>query len=168
MKRSKPKSVLFLCTGNYYRSRFAEELFNHLAEVKKLHWRAFSRGIEERSFSANVGPISPFTLEGLRAIGVKPKRADQFPRPCGQRDFDRAHLIVALKEVEHRPMMERRFPEIASSIRYWHINDIDVSSPTDVLPVLNQLVETLVAKLESRRIDPPISNQQTRRCDEDS
>jgi hypothetical protein len=25
------KSVLFLCTGNYYRSRFAEELFNHRA-----------------------------------------------------------------------------------------------------------------------------------------
>jgi protein-tyrosine phosphatase len=25
------KQVLFLCTGNYYRSRYAEELFNHLS-----------------------------------------------------------------------------------------------------------------------------------------
>jgi len=25
------RTVLFLCTGNYYRSRFADELFNHKA-----------------------------------------------------------------------------------------------------------------------------------------
>jgi len=25
------KTVLFLCTGNFYRSRFAEEVFNHLS-----------------------------------------------------------------------------------------------------------------------------------------
>jgi protein-tyrosine-phosphatase len=34
--------VLFLCTGNYYRSRYAEELFNHLARAEGLGWRAFS------------------------------------------------------------------------------------------------------------------------------
>src|SRR5271165_5168046 len=37
--------VLFLCTGNYYRSRFAEEMFNFLAPVKCPGWTAVSRGI---------------------------------------------------------------------------------------------------------------------------
>jgi protein-tyrosine phosphatase len=32
----KPKIMLFLCTGNYYRSRFAELLFNHLAKQRGL------------------------------------------------------------------------------------------------------------------------------------
>ena len=36
------KRVLFLCTGNYYRSRYAEELFNHLARGENLPWRASS------------------------------------------------------------------------------------------------------------------------------
>jgi hypothetical protein len=41
----KPKIMLFLCTGNYYRSRFAELLFNHLAKQRGLDWQATSRGL---------------------------------------------------------------------------------------------------------------------------
>ena len=37
--------VLFVCTGNYYRSRFAEAVFNHLAAARGLPWRAVSRGL---------------------------------------------------------------------------------------------------------------------------
>ncbi|MGM4967020.1 hypothetical protein AB7714_26215 [Tardiphaga sp. 1201_B9_N1_1] len=33
------RTVLFLCTGNYYRSRYAEELFNHLARRAGLTGR---------------------------------------------------------------------------------------------------------------------------------
>ncbi|MEJ7592066.1 MAG: low molecular weight phosphatase family protein, partial [Planctomycetaceae bacterium] len=32
------KTVLFLCTGNYYRSRYAEILFNAKAEEMGLEW----------------------------------------------------------------------------------------------------------------------------------
>jgi protein-tyrosine-phosphatase len=34
------KTLLFLCTGNYYRSRYAEELFNHHAARGGLLWQA--------------------------------------------------------------------------------------------------------------------------------
>ena len=37
--------LLFICTGNYYRSRFAEAVFNHHAKQRGLPWRAFSRGL---------------------------------------------------------------------------------------------------------------------------
>jgi protein-tyrosine-phosphatase len=43
--RANVKTVLFLCTGNYYRSRFAEELFNYEAERASLPWIAQSRGL---------------------------------------------------------------------------------------------------------------------------
>ena len=36
------RRVLFLCTGNYYRSRLAEELFNQRAHQLGLHWHASS------------------------------------------------------------------------------------------------------------------------------
>src|SRR5260370_39303693 len=45
MAQSREKGVLFLCTGNYYRSRFAEVLFNSVAAKMGLPWRASSRGL---------------------------------------------------------------------------------------------------------------------------
>ena len=39
------REILFLCTGNYYRSRFAEVLFNHLARESGVKAHAASRGL---------------------------------------------------------------------------------------------------------------------------
>ncbi|MDZ7693782.1 MAG: hypothetical protein U5K69_22130 [Balneolaceae bacterium] len=40
-------NVLFICTGNYYRSRMAEELFLFWADETDLDWRAESAGLRE-------------------------------------------------------------------------------------------------------------------------
>ena len=45
MAKHSEKTILFLCTGNYYRSRFAEVLFNSLADRMGMPWRASSRGL---------------------------------------------------------------------------------------------------------------------------
>ena len=45
MSQRKEKNVLFLCTGNYYCSRFAEILFDSVAGKMGLHWKASSRGL---------------------------------------------------------------------------------------------------------------------------
>ncbi len=45
MAKSDNKTVLFLCTGNYYRSRFAEILFNSVAGNMGLPWQASSKGL---------------------------------------------------------------------------------------------------------------------------
>ena len=58
------KRVLFLCTGNYYRSRFAEILFNHLAPQHNLDWHAESSGLHVQSDGIiNSGPLSRFTRQ---------------------------------------------------------------------------------------------------------
>jgi protein-tyrosine phosphatase len=60
------RTILFLCTGNYYRSRFAEQYFNHLARQVSLPWLAVSRGLATERGVNNVGPISPFSPSGAR------------------------------------------------------------------------------------------------------
>src|SRR5215467_377988 len=99
--------VLFLCTGNYYRSRYAEELFNHLAKAEGVPWRAFSRGVAERGSPDNVGPMSRFAREALEAKEIAPEGSMRDPRPCVLADFSGAQLVIALKEAEHRSMIER-------------------------------------------------------------
>jgi protein-tyrosine phosphatase len=61
--------VLFLCSGNYYRSRFAEHLFNYLAEGIRLPWHADSRGLAV-GLNGNIGPISRHTLRRLHALSI--------------------------------------------------------------------------------------------------
>ena len=55
-------TVLFVCTANYYRSRFAEHLFNHLAGPAQSQWTASSRGVATELGAGNVGPISPYAV----------------------------------------------------------------------------------------------------------
>jgi protein-tyrosine phosphatase len=140
--------ILFLCTGNYYRSRYAEELFNHLARAEGVAWRAFSRGAADKGSPDNVGPMSRFTREALEAQGIVAEGALRDPRPCSPADFDQAEIVIALKEAEHRPLIERRFPEVASRVLYWHVDDIDFALPSTALPMIDRLVRELIATLK--------------------
>jgi protein-tyrosine phosphatase len=140
--------ILFLCTGNYYRSRYAEEVFNFRAAAEGLSWRAFSRGLAEQGSPNNVGPMSRFALEALRAKLIAPKGAARFPSPLSLADFDQASLIIALKEIEHRPMVERHFPRLGDQIEYWHIDDIDCAPPEVALARIDHEVEQLIVRLQ--------------------
>jgi protein-tyrosine phosphatase len=147
-----PELVLFLCTGNYYRSRYAEELFNHRARIEGLAWRAFSKGLAEEVFSQNVGPMSRFALAALQTRTIAPAGVLRYPQPCTLADFDRAKLVVALKETEHRPMVERSFPEAAGRVTYWHVDDIDFADPKDALSVIDERVDELILSLGSQEL----------------
>jgi protein-tyrosine phosphatase len=142
------KKILFLCTGNYYRSRYAEEIFNHLAQRDGLPWRAFSRGAAERGSPDNVGPMSRFALEALTAQAIMPDGIERAPMPCVLADFHDAHLVIALKEAEHRPLIEQRFPEVAGRVTYWHVDDIEFAPPSIALPMIDAHVRELIAALD--------------------
>ncbi len=142
------KKILFLCTGNYYRSRYAEEIFNHLAQRDGLPWRAFSRGAAERGSPDNVGPMSRFALEALTAQAIMPDGIERAPMPCVLADFHDAHLVIALKEAEHRPLIEQRFPEVAGRVTYWHVDDIEFAPPSIALPIIDAHVRELIAALD--------------------
>jgi len=136
------KQVLFLCSGNYYRSRFAEELFNYLAKSEGLDWHASSRGLALERGSENIGPISLFTLQALADRGITPWA--RFPLACNNKDLESSHLVVAMKEAEHRILLAEKFPGWESRVLYWHVHDIDAANPTDALATINRLVLELV------------------------
>lgn len=119
-------TVLFLCTGNYYRSRMAEEMFNHLAEARGLKARAFSRGLAT-SFegNGNVGSLSPDALRVLTRYGITPRRADEFPQRVTAEELRDSDVVIALYQRDHAPMVAKQFPEFAGKIAYWSVPDLD-------------------------------------------
>jgi protein-tyrosine phosphatase len=154
------KSVLFLCTGNYYRSRFAEILFNRLAANAGLDWRADSRGLRAGPESGNVGPISRYAVEGLRVRGIAVNGDARFPLPLSEAELSAADLVVAVKEAEHRPLLAQQFPDWADRVEYWHVDDLDCSGPEEALARLESHVVNLLLRLrqpngsgEKREID---------------
>jgi protein-tyrosine phosphatase len=148
---NKNNRVLFLCTGNYYRSRYAEEIFNHRVRREGLRWRAFSRAVAEKLSPENVGPISPYTLEALQARGIAPEGAARNPLLCTVVDFAEAELVVALKDSEHRPMIEHRFTGVAHRVEYWDVDDIEDLDPPTALGKIDDLVGLLIRNLQVRK-----------------
>jgi protein-tyrosine phosphatase len=145
MLQRKHKNVLFLCTGNYYRSRFAEIYFNWLAPRENLPWRADSRGLA--LVAENYGPISSYTRHELERLGIPLPEALRHPLDAAEKDFEAARLVVALKEAEHRPLMQSRFPKWVERVEYWHVHDLDFAQPADALPEVKSRVEALVSRL---------------------
>ena len=122
------KRVLFICSGNYYRSRLAEILFNREAEASGLAWTAESRGLLQAS---GLKGLSPYASAYLRAAGIEPADGDpRDPMPIDVEDLTDADLVVALCQEEHQTMIEQKFVALAKALhktgrlRYWNIYDI--------------------------------------------
>jgi protein-tyrosine phosphatase len=139
------KTVLFLCTGNYYRSRFAEIYFNWQAGQRALAWRAESRGLALHA--ANVGPISRHALQHLTMRGILSDACNRFPIAVLDADFAAAHRIVAVKEAEHRPLVDMRFAKWRERVEYWHVHDVDCALPVDTIAHLEREVLRLLEQL---------------------
>lgn len=135
-----PRRILFLCTGNYYRSRFAEELFNHHARRRGLDWQADSRGLALERGIFNFGPISRDAAEGLAARGITLSPPVRSPAAVGEMELGAADRVIALKESEHRPLVQERFPDWCSRIEYWDVHDLDQSGAAEALAEIERRV----------------------------
>lgn len=139
--------VLFLCSGNYYRSRFAEILFNWHAAQRGIEWRAESRGLALDP--RNVGPMSCHTTSGLSSRGIAWDAYGRLPLAATESDFGAAHRIVAVKEVEHRPIVEANFSAWRNRIEYWRVHDLDCATPAEAIADLEREVLALLERLSS-------------------
>jgi len=143
------RKILFLCTGNYYRSRFAEEYFNHLARVKGLKWQAFSRGLSQNMPNPdNLGPVSKHVIEALEARKINGRNLARYPIPIDENDFHAYDHIIALSEQEHRPMLESRFNHQVDKIQFFEVGDLPIQDPKQAMNELSLLVEQLLNQLK--------------------
>lgn len=140
-----PKQILFICTGNFYRSRFAEAVFNEKAAEAHLDWRAISRGI---NLVASQRGISPVAKRELLKCDVPQHFFQGNPRRLTAADLGRSDYVVLMDEAEHRPLLEKLFPKCnESKIHYWHIHDTGKMKPTVACQMMVREVEDLIKEL---------------------
>ncbi len=153
MPKPTEKTVLFLCTGNYYRSRFAEIMFNNVAGKMGLPWKAMSRGLALDCGAHHIGSIAKSVVDEMKVRGIQADDAvTRLPLAVTNVDLETADRIVALRETEHRPLLQQRFPAWVDKVEYWNVHDED-----NVLGLIESEVMGLVARLVSggERKGPP-------------
>lgn len=128
MSESQPRTVLFICSGNYYRSRLAELLFNHYGEKAGIAWQAESRGLLEQTKYQGISPSAVRYLE-KKKLGELPRIPGK-PTPIRFDDLEKADLSIGLSRAEHESMFLTRFGQIPrhmekqGKLRYWNIDDL--------------------------------------------
>jgi protein-tyrosine phosphatase len=143
------QTLLFLCTGNYYRSRFAEHLFNALAPKHGLNWMATSRGLALEWGVDNVGAISKYALTGLIERQVSMAQDLRYPLPLTEADLAGAAKIIAVDESEHRPLMLERFPQWTDAIEYWLVHDVGHTPVDEALQQIEDHIQQLIEQIRN-------------------
>ena len=106
-------------------------------------WRASSRGLALERGVNNVGPMAVAAVTALEALGVRAADAvTRFPAQVMVEDLEAADRVVALKQAEHLPLLQERFPAWAEKVEFWHVDDAP-----EVLGLIEQEVMGLVARI---------------------
>jgi protein-tyrosine phosphatase len=143
---AKQKQVTFVCTGNYYRSRFAEALFNQKAQAANLNWHASSRGLNLVPWQLG---ISHFTKEELVKRAVPKEFWSSTPKKLTKSDVAESDCIIFMDETEHRRLFEKKFPQSdESKIQYWHIPDSGQLKPALACARMSTKIDQLLETLE--------------------
>ncbi|MGI9215073.1 MAG: low molecular weight phosphatase family protein [Gammaproteobacteria bacterium] len=132
--------LFFICMGNYYRSRLAEELLSYYASSNNLQIEVDSGGLALNS--RNLGAIAPAALKYLEKLNIIPKNANRNPKNCTVEDLKSSDYIICMQEEEQRELFEASFPYLKSRVVYWHVPD---KTDDDTLELLHSQVQHLIS-----------------------
>lgn len=142
--------ILFICTANIYRSRFSEEVYNHLAMKNNLPTRAFSAGLQVGLYKTRK--IYKPALQELDRLKIVPIRAEENSIHVDDIDFRNYNMIICMDEEEHRPMVELNSNVKKQNIIYWNIVDEPLASCNISLPKCYEKIQELINKVSADHI----------------
>ena len=137
--------ILFVCTANIFRSRYSEEVYNHLVEKINLPSKAFSAGLQVGDYRTRK--IYKPALKQLALSNIKPKRKDASSIHVNKLILSEYKKIICLDKKEHKPMVKANKELQGFNIEYWDIVDEPEMSSNISLPKCYKKVEELVTRV---------------------
>ncbi len=137
--------VLFVCTANIFRSRFSEEVYNHLIVKEQISSTAFSAGLKVGAYITRI--IYKPALDELIQLRIKPLRKNDFSVHINELELSKYNRIICLDELEHQPMVQSNHKLRDMNIEYWNIVDEPKVSSDVSLPQCYKRVKNLVSQL---------------------
>lgn len=148
------KKLLFVCSGNYYRSRFAEAYLNYLSDLFSLDIKAESRGLAIHfadELAEEFGEISKDTKERCNSLGIPKKYWDKNRESIRREDFENFDQIICLDLEEHAPMIKEQFPDQIYSVCYLKVKDIFDWEPKQTLDSISETIQEMVSNFRKNK-----------------
>lgn len=143
-------NILFICTGNYYRSRFAEALFNFFRDQapsgRIKDWHAISRGLDLAALTTEqkMSDVSPITAQELTRLQIPLSYAPGKPTALAIQDLEESSYVVLMNQSEHEPLLKHQFPQADFS----KIHDLAIPDSKHLeTPAALSLIKNRVAEL---------------------
>lgn len=141
--------LYFVCMGNYYRSRLAEELAVYYAEKYGLDVIADSGGLSDVEHSRNPGPIAKATIRYLEDKNIEPRSAKRYPKRVAREEVFASDIVILTDEDEQRHLFIQEFPDFAGNMIGWrardHIDDPWLQTPFLIDKHVHDLIKRLSA-----------------------
>lgn len=116
------ESVLFICTGNWFRSKFAETYLR-----SKGYTNVISRGLKVNNSKhkkiREKRKISKRVKHKLKSLNILNNYNYVNPTQLTQDDLDRYDTIIAMNKEEHYNFIKKHYPNYINKIIFWDIND---------------------------------------------
>ena len=139
-------NILFVCTGNIFRSRFAEEVFNHLCEINGVDATAFSAGLQVGGYKQRK--IYRPAMNELERLKIEPLRSNEDSVHIDDIDVSIYDQIICMDEEEHKPMVRSNELLSGFTFQYWNIVDMPKVPSDKSLPKCYKKVESLIDQLK--------------------
>jgi protein-tyrosine phosphatase len=136
--------IIFICTGNYYRSRYAEIYFNARVPASSGYY-AVSCGF--RLSPQNIGRIAPCVLDRLHKHQIVVADQMRAPRQFQAEELTETDRVIVLDEREHRPYVEQALPSWRTRVTYWHVPDVQDMPVEQALQLIEMEVDGLLRQL---------------------
>tara|TARA_B100001027_G_scaffold179354_1_gene130727 strand:- start:230 stop:673 length:444 start_codon:yes stop_codon:yes gene_type:complete len=141
-------NILFVCTANIFRSRFAEEVFNFLALEERIPAKAFSAGLKVGEY--HVRKIHRPALEQLEKLNIKPKRPNELSVHIDEVELTKYDQLICMDEAEHKSMVLSNSKLKKFNFEYWYIIDEPKVQSDVSLPICYSKVKKLVDDLKNK------------------
>lgn len=141
------KKLYFVCMGNYYRSRLAEELALHYAAQAGIEIAVDSGGLSKIPNPNHPGTIAKATLNYLLQNNVTPVNIGRFPKNCIAEEVYSADIVVFTDIDEQQDLFKSQFPNFQGQLIGWNARDLQYDNFLTTPQMIDKNVKALIAQL---------------------
>ncbi len=137
--------VLFIGTGDKFRSKFSAIYFNARCEEKGLKMQAFSAGFTVDSMKDR---IDESVLEYLAFMGIIVEEDDLRSNKLNEIYLNNCSKIICMDMEEHLTFLRQKYPLFVRHATYWHYPNDKMKSAWTTLPLIKKEIDHLIASYE--------------------